>query len=121
MGPSVALSLLLSLPTTLSAQSTDSSQVLLYWGGQADRLEAWEPEPDATSLQSMGTDGIQYSRYLAVADSTDIVTYAREYGGPGPLPPGTITHDGLEVGFAGKGSEIRYWHEGRWYDLQGAD
>jgi hypothetical protein len=97
----------------------DRSQVLLFWGGQADRVEAWEPEPDAASLQSMGPEGIQYSRYLAVADSAAIATYAREYGGP--LPPGPITHDGLEVGFAGKGSEIRYWHEGRWYGLQGAD
>jgi hypothetical protein len=91
----------------------DSSQVFIFWGGQADRAEAWEPEPDAASLQSMGPEGIQYSRYLAVADSAVIAPYAREYGGARPLPPGPITHDDLEVGFAGKGSEIRYWYEGR--------
>jgi hypothetical protein len=99
----------------------DSSQVLLFWDGRADRVEAWELEPDAASLQSMGPEGIQYSRYLAVADSAAIARYARDYGGAGPLPLGPITHDGLEVGFAGKGSEIRYWHKGRWYGLQGAD
>jgi hypothetical protein len=97
----------------------DSSQVLLFWGGQADRVEAWAPEADATWLQGMGPGGIQYSRYLAVADSAAIARHAREYGGP--LPPRPITHDGLEVGFAEKGSAISYWHDGRWYDLQGAD
>jgi hypothetical protein len=67
----------------------------------------------------MGPDGIQYSQYVAVADSASIVTNAREFGGP--LLPGPITHEGLEVGFAGKGSGIRYWFDGRWYELQGAD
>jgi hypothetical protein len=97
----------------------DSSQVLLFWGGRADRVADWAPTPDAAWLQSMGTLGIQYSQYLATADSAAIAMYAREHGGP--LPPGPITHHGLEVGFAEKASAISYWNEGRWYALQGAD
>jgi hypothetical protein len=97
----------------------DTSRVLLFWGGHSDRVKAWEGSADANWLQSMGSDGIQYSQYLAVADSASILTHAREYGGP--LPPGPVTHDGLEVGFAGKGSAISYWMRGRWYGLQGAD
>jgi hypothetical protein len=97
----------------------DSSEILLYWGGRTDQVEVRALAADAASLQSMGPVGIQYSRYLAVADSATIVTHAREYGGP--LPPGPITHDGLEVGFAEKASAISYWHNGRWYSLQGAD
>jgi hypothetical protein len=97
----------------------DTSQVLLFWGGRPDRVKAWEGSADADWLQGMGSAGIQYSQYLAVADSASIVTHAREYGGP--LPPGPVTHDGLEAGFAEKASAIRYWQRGRWYDLQGAD
>jgi hypothetical protein len=97
----------------------DTSRVLLFWGGHPDRVKAWEGSADADWLQGMGSAGIQYSQYLAVADSTSIVTHAREYGGP--LPPGPVTHDGLEVGFAGKASAIRYLMRERWYDLQGAD
>lgn len=97
----------------------DTSQVLLFWGGRPDRVKAWEGRADADWLQGMGSAGIQYSQYLAVADSASIVTHAREYGGP--LPPGPVTHDGLEAGFAEKASAIRYWQRGRWYELQGAD
>ncbi len=97
----------------------DSSRVLLFWDGRADDVKAWEPALDAGWLQSMGPGGIQYSRYVAVADSASIVSLAREYGGP--LPPGPITHDGLEVGFAEKASSIAYWFNGRWYALQGPD
>jgi hypothetical protein len=97
----------------------DTSRVLLFWGGHPNRVKAWKGTADANWLQSMGPDGIQYSQYLAVADSASIVTNAREYGGP--LPPGPITHDGLEVGIAEKASAISYWMGGRWYGLQGAD
>jgi hypothetical protein len=83
--------------------------------GQADRVEAWTSAADVTWLQSMGPGGIQYSRYLAVAESAAIAMHAREYGEP--LPPGPITHEGLEIGFAEKASTIRYWHDGRWYRL----
>jgi hypothetical protein len=97
----------------------DTSRVLLFWGGDPARVKEWEGSADANWLQSMGSAGIQYSQYLAVADSASILTHAREYGGP--LPPGPVTHDGLEVGFAGKASAISYWMRGRWYALQGAD
>jgi hypothetical protein len=98
---------------------SDSSQVLLFWNGRTTDVKAWEPTADGSWLQSMGPGGIQYSQHLAVADSAAIVTYAREYGGQ--LPPGPITHDGLEMGFAAKASSIAYWFNGRWYTLQGAD
>jgi hypothetical protein len=97
---------------------TDSSQVLLFWNGRND-VKAWEPTADVGWLQSMGPGGIQYSQYLAVADSASILAHAREFGGQ--LPPGPITHDGLEMGFAEKSSNIAYWFNGRWYTLQGAD
>jgi hypothetical protein len=97
----------------------DSSQVLLFWGGRADHVDAWKPTADVGWLQSMGAGGIQYSQYVGVADSASIVALAREHDGP--LPPGPITHDGLEVGFAEKASGISYWAGGRWYRLQGAD
>lgn len=97
----------------------DSSRVLLFWGGRADRVKAWESTPDIDWLQGMGADGIQYSHYVAVADSASLAAHAREFDGS--LPPGRLTHDGLEVGFAGKASGITYWLDGRWYALQGAD
>lgn len=97
----------------------DSSQVFLFWNGRTNDAKAWKPTADDSWLQSMGPGGIQYSQYLAVADSAAIVSYAREYGGQ--LPPGPITHDGLQMGFAEKASSIAYWFNGRWYTLQGAD
>jgi hypothetical protein len=97
----------------------DSSRVLLFWGGRADSVEAWEASADAGWLQATGKAGIQYSRYIAVADSASIVRHARDAGAP--LPAAAVTHEGLEAGFAGKASSVFYWTGGQRYELQGGD
>jgi hypothetical protein len=40
------------------------------------------------------------------------------YGGAEPPP---IDHEGINNAFVGKFSVVRYWHEGEWLKLQGAD
>ena len=40
------------------------------------------------------------------------------YGGP---KPPQLDHDGIDDGFDGKASVVRYWYGGRWLQLQGAD
>ena len=97
----------------------DSSRVLLFWGGRADSVEAWEASADAGWLQAMGKAGIQYSRYIAVADSASVDRHARDAGAP--LPAAAVTHEGLEAGFAGKASSVFYWTGGQRYELQGGD
>ncbi len=97
----------------------DSSRVLLFWGARADSVEAWEASADTGWLQAMGKAGIQYSRYIAVADSASIVRHARDAGAP--LPAAAVTHEGLEAGFAGKASSVFYWAGGQRYELQGGD
>jgi hypothetical protein len=95
------------------------STILVYWAGRADSVDELAPEPDKNFLQGWHADSIVFSRSIAPADPTYIREHAARYGGEAtPVP---IHHEGIDDGFAGKGSVVRYWHLGKWLELTGAD
>ena len=94
------------------------SAILVFWDGRAEYPAEIEQRPDAGSLQHMGEQGIVYSRYLGVASRNDIHAFHDAYGGPEPPP---IENQGINDGYAEKGSSVLYWHDGTWLQLTGAD
>lgn len=97
----------------------DSSSVLVFWTG-ADARPPTElaRASDAGFLQTTGGGRIGYSRILAVARPAQIRGYAAAFDGPLPR---VVDHDGVEDGFAEKGSTVWYLEGGRWLTLAGAD
>ena len=83
------------------------SEILIFWGG-SPRMRS--------SIARKGDDPM---RYITAVGSKYILDHARSYGGP--HPPRVLDRDGIEDGWAGKGSMIWYLQRGRWRELQGAD
>jgi hypothetical protein len=94
------------------------SQVLVFWGGSPHRVSALERHPDADYLRSVGGGKVGYSRSISVVGRDYILEHHRRYGVTQPPP---IRHDGIDDGFVGKASAVRYLYRGRWLTLQGAD
>jgi hypothetical protein len=55
---------------------------------------------------------------ISAVDRDYIITHYRAYGGPEPPP---IDHHGIDVGIWEKASVVRYFHNGEWLTLTGAD
>jgi len=94
------------------------SSILVFRGGSSTDVAELASSPDAGFLQGLGPGVIGYSRSLAAADPKYIQDHYVRYGGPKPPP---LDHDGIDDGFDGKASVVRYWYRGRWLQLQGAD
>ena len=98
------------------------STILVFWAGSARDVVELAKRPDAGDLQAteekVDENSIRYSRYIATAQEETILQSRSVYEAPG-YPP--ITHEGIEDGFAEKGSDVQYWHDGRWHEFPGAD
>ncbi len=94
------------------------SSILVFRGGSTTDVAELASSPDAGFLQGLGPGVIGFSRSLAAVDPKYIQDHYVRYGGPKPPP---MDHDGIDDGFDGKASVVRYWYGGRWLQLQGAD
>ena len=94
------------------------SSILVFWNGSAKDPAEIAPKEDRTFLQGITATEIGFSRIIGAAGKDFIMRHYRAYGGP--TPP-EIRHQGIDDGFAEKGSETWYFHNGKWLKLTGAD
>jgi hypothetical protein len=92
-----------------------TSSILVYRRGETDSVAELGSRPDKDFLQVTAAGEIGYSRAIVTATPA----YIRGKGGL--AKPATITHDGINDLFVEKGSTVRFWHEGQWLELPGAD
>lgn len=91
----------------------DSSSIVIFWDQRASGATELDRSRDEGWTQDVdGQGNLGYSRFIAKASPERIL---RDN-------PGVKTmHDGIEEGFAEKGSTIYYYGGGRWTELGGAD
>ena len=96
-----------------------ASAIIVFWRGSVASFSEIARRPDESFLQVIGgRETIGFSRTIVTADKKYILEHYHEYHGPKPPP---ITHQGIDDGFLGKGSEIHYYFGRKWRQLQGAD
>lgn len=66
----------------------------------------------------IGSEPDNVERYIGMADAKYIRVHYEAYGGTKPPP---LLHQGINDGFAEKGSQVWYCYQGKWRVLQGAD
>lgn len=91
-------------------RSQNVSMILIYANSQAVHSPA---VLDKSSLSDQGC----WVAISAVSENY-IEEHYRAYGGPKPPP---IDHQGIDVGICEKASVIRYFYQGKWLTLTGAD
>ena len=95
------------------------SSILIFWDASPASMSQIRRAADQTFLQTIDGNGtIGFSRTIAIASRNYVLEHYRAYHGPKPPP---LSHQGIEDGFAGKGSTIYYHFGRRWRELQGAD
>ena len=94
------------------------SSMLVYRRGATDEVVQLAEAEDRHFLQGSGGRSIVFSRLITAATAEFIHAMNKAYDA-GPLPP--IDHEGINDAFVDKGSSIKYWYQGKWLDLQGAD
>jgi len=94
------------------------SSILVFRGGSTTDVAVLASSPDKDFLQGLGPGVIGYSRSLDAVGPKYIQDHYLRYGGPKPPP---LDHDGIDDGFDGKASVVRYWYRGHWLQLTGAD
>ena len=96
------------------------STILVYWGGSAEIVSELSTTPDKHWLQGLVGDNVGFSHGISTVNAKYITDHARWYGGEIEIPP-VLDHEGINDGFIEKGSVVRYWYEGEWLMLRGAD
>ncbi|MBV8436267.1 MAG: hypothetical protein JOY95_01990 [Silvibacterium sp.] len=94
------------------------SAILVFPNASPSGVISLARRADIDSLQSAGGDRMVYSRVISPVGRDVIMVDYRAYGGPKPPP---IDHQGIDDGFAGKGSAVLYFYRGKWLQLTGAD
>jgi hypothetical protein len=97
------------------------SVILVFWNGSIKSVAEIARADDRDFLQTgAGDDGSKaiFSRAIDVVDKDYILEHYREYNGTKPPP---IKHQGINDAYVEKASTVRYFHRGRWLELQGAD
>ena len=94
------------------------SALLVFWGGSPDSISQIAPWSDDKAWLQTGSESVDYSRVISIADVEQIVSYSKSYNQTLPV---NAEHDGVDEGFDGKASSVHYWHDGKWLQLQGAD
>lgn len=95
-----------------------ASSIFVFWSGDTIRVDSLSSVPDRRYLQGMGGDLIVFSRVIAVVSVTEL-NRLRELLAEAGVPANG--HDAVNDAFAGKASEVWYWHGGRWLSSPGAD
>jgi hypothetical protein len=95
-----------------------ASSILVFWKGSEKNPAQLVPVKDIDYLQGDGGDKIVYSRGILPVGRDQIMEDYKAYGGPTPPP---IDHQGIDDAFVGKASQVQYFYEGKWLQLQGGD
>jgi hypothetical protein len=95
----------------------DTSSILIFWDGQASCPSEILPSPDRSWLQNTG-EGIGYSRVITAVGPESMLKHLEANKESTPL---SITHQGINQSFVGKGSSVQYCYQGKWMELPGAD
>lgn len=91
------------------------TSILLFPNGTTEDVIVLREQTDAANLEY---DKVVSSYAITVADKKYIMEHYEAYGGP--TPP-EITHDAINFHYVEKASEVLYFHDGNWIELQGAD
>jgi len=93
-----------------------ASTIVIVWGGAASCPDEMEVQEDRSFLQRGAGGKIVFSRKIELATADYIMKMYQRFGGTEPPP---LDHQGINDIFEGKGTTIRYCHEGRWLELTG--
>jgi hypothetical protein len=82
--------------------------------------KGWKSEQLAPPLGSVALEGQDCEESMSAASPDVIRNYDKTLaGGQERLPP--LSHDGVEVGYCEKASDIYFYRAGHWLVLQGSD
>ena len=96
----------------------NSSAILVYWNGVSTDVETVGAYfSDSNWMQGIGDGKVGYSRKIGAVDRAYIEKREAAYG----APTSPIDHEGIDDGFVGKASTVRFWYKGEWIELTGAD
>jgi hypothetical protein len=93
-----------------------ASTILVVWGGPGACPDEMEVREDRAFLTKDASGSIRFARRLGLASREFILKMHELYGGEAPPP---LDHQGIEDGFLGRGSTIRYCDSGKWLELTG--
>jgi hypothetical protein len=96
-----------------------SSAILVYRQGQSSRAAEFGHAADSGYLQTIDAERtVGFSRDISTASPEQIRKYQDRL--PKPLLA-AIDHDGIEDAFIEKASQVRYFANGKWIVVPGAD
>lgn len=94
------------------------SQILAFRSASDSQPEIVEEFDDQVCMGEESNCGMLYGTNINAVGGEYIVRHYEAFGGPVPPP---IDHQGINVGIWDKASVVRYFHEGEWLTLTGAD
>ena len=94
------------------------SQILAFRSADDPQPDLIEESDDPICLGEPWNCGMLYGTNISPVGRDYILSHYQAYGGPAPPP---IEHQGIDVGIWEKGSVVRYFHNGVWLSLTGAD
>lgn len=95
------------------------SKILVFPGGAITGVLELAEAADEGYIQAIGGDrGVGYSRAITTASPARIAIYLKRAPSIAPFP---VEYDGIEDVFVEKASTIRYWLDGKWLAIPGAD
>jgi hypothetical protein len=95
-----------------------SSSILVFQASSAKLVTEIAAAKDDDYLQGDGQGELYFSRVISAVGKDYILEHYKAYGG---LESPPITHHGIDDAFMEKASIVRYFHRGKWIELQGAD
>ncbi len=93
-----------------------ASTILIVWGGPTSCPDELEVREDRSYLQKLTGGVIRYTRRIEPVSRDYIQKMYDRFNGERPPP---LDHQGINDIFPGKGSTVRYCHEGKWLELTG--
>jgi len=94
------------------------AQILAFRSASDQQPEVVEEFDDAVCMGEESNCGMLYGKNINAVGGEYILSHYEAFGGPVPPP---IDHQGINVGIWEKASYVRYFHEGEWLTLTGAD
>lgn len=95
------------------------SSIIVFWRGSTKAVSEIAGVADKGFLQTVNEGGtIGFSRMIEPVGADFIDEHYKAYGG---TKPPLIDHQGINDAFVEKASVVRYYHRGKWLELQGAD
>ena len=95
------------------------SSILVFWYGSTKSVSEVAKAPDRNYLQTVSEgEKAGFSRAIEPVGRKYILRQYKEYGG---RKPPRISHQGINDVYVEKASVVRYYHGGKWLELQGAD